>query len=345
MKLNSGLMELRNMTPLCIECLAYIKTVHNLFKTYSKSDSIAEGIQAAGNSIETTSRQMAINERQKISAFIKRTQRLLLSALALLCTLGPLLVYKTAKRIVAPINRLAGITRKIADGDITLRAPLREHDETYSLALSFNTMLDQLQLTMESLETSLDLLHEKQAQLVAAEKLASIGTLASGVAHELNNPLNNIYLAAQIMARELDKESCPKIVRETMKDIFSQTLRVKRIVGDLLEFAREKEPNLRKINLVGVIKDVINQMINSGELSHIKFNLDCPEEIELMGDSHLLEQVFINLFSNAMDAMDGRGSLNIAIKKVAASVQIMVNDTGKGIAREDIPRIFDPFLP
>lgn len=343
-QLKDGLMELSNFTPLCTECVTYIKAVHRLLETYAQSDTIANEIQLTGNSIEETTRAMASRERQKISSFITQTQRLLLMALGLLCILVPLLVYKTAIKIVAPINRLAEITRKISRGDITLRAPLREHDETFQLALSFNTMLDHLQLTQESLEASLDLLHEKQAQLVASQKLASIGTLASGIAHELNNPLNNIYLATQIMARELNQESCPEIVREIMKDIFSQTLRVKRIVSDLLEFAREKAPQLKKISIAQVAKDVMQQMMNSGEMSGIKFNLHCPEEIEIMGDRHLLEQVFVNLFSNAADAMGASGSLNIAIQKVDSIVQITIFDTGKGIAPKNIPRVFDPFF-
>ncbi|RJR16995.1 MAG: HAMP domain-containing protein [Nitrospiraceae bacterium] len=342
--LNKGLSDLKNVTPICNECFPYINAVHNLFNVYSISDSIANDLQLTGNRIEETTRGIAQRERQKISSFIKRTQMLLLIALGLLCTLGPLIVYRTATYIVAPINRLADITRKISEGDIALRAPLREHDETFTLALSFNTMLDNLQLTQESLERSLELLHEKQTQLVAAQKLASIGTLASGVAHELNNPLNNIYLAAQIMGKELDRESCPQIVRETMKDIFSQTLRVKRIVSDLLEFAREKAPELKRINLVGVIKDVISQMTTSGQISGIQFNLEGPENIDIPADRHLLEQAFINLFSNAVDAMQGSGTLSIKTDKADGSVRIDVSDTGKGITPEDIARIFDPFF-
>ena len=344
MALNKGLSDLNNATPSCNECSPYIKAVQNLFTVYNKSDSIANDLQLTGNSIEETTRGIAQRERQKISSFITRTQRLLLIALGLLCTVGPLIVYKTATYIVAPINRLADITRKISGGDISLRAPLREHDETFTLALSFNTMLDHLQLSQESLEKSLELLHEKQTQLVAAEKLASIGTLASGVAHELNNPLNNIYLAAQIMAKELDKESCPPIVKETMKDIFSQTLRVKRIVSDLLEFAREKAPELKKINIVSIIKDVMSQMTTSGQISNIQFKLQCPEQIDIPADRHLLEQAFINLFSNALDAMQGNGVLSVIIEKIDGSVRIDVSDTGKGILPKDIARIFDPFF-
>jgi signal transduction histidine kinase len=146
------------------------------------------------------------------------------------------------------------------------------------------------------------------------------------------------------MAKELDKESCPMIVKETMKDIFSQTLRVKRIVSDLLEFAREKAPELKKINLVSVIEDVMSQMTTSGQISNIQFKFEGPDNIDIPADRHLLEQAFINLFSNAIDAMQGNGILSIKLDRTDGSVRIDISDTGKGISAEDIARIFDPFF-
>ena len=130
-KLNSGLLQIKNMTPFCYECTPYIDAIHDLFATYKKSDLLINEIQASGNRLEEVTGRIALKERQRIDAFITKTKRLLLAALILLCTLGPLIVYKTATYIVAPIKRLARITKKIADGDTSLRAPLREHDETY----------------------------------------------------------------------------------------------------------------------------------------------------------------------------------------------------------------------
>ncbi len=343
-ELNSGLLQIKNITPFCYECKPYIETIHDLFAKNEKTDSLVYDMQVKGNKVEKITEIISFRERQKISSFITQTQHLLLAALALLIISGPFFVYKTANYIVTPIKRLAEITRKISEGDIALRAPLKEQDETYLLAFSFNKMLDNLQKTQESLKKSLELLNKKQAQLLEAEKLASIGTLASGVAHELNNPLNNIYLAAQILVREIDPESSPNIIKQTVKDIFSQSLRVKRIVSDLLEFAREKMPDLKTINIVNVIKDVINQISTSGVTSDIKFDLQYPEEIELKADRYLIEQVFINLFSNAIDAMEGNGTLKIVIDAIKSSVQIKVSDTGKGILPSDIPRVFDPFF-
>jgi signal transduction histidine kinase len=343
-RLDSALSELKNATPACIECIRYTTSMHNLFSIYKKSDSLVNDLQVVGGKLEEITNKLAGSERHKISSFLTLTQRNLLIALVLVCTLGPFFIYKTATHIVAPIKRLDDITRKITEGDLTLRAPIKEHDETYSLAISFNKMLDHLQLTQKSLEKSMELLREKQAQLVESEKLASLGTLASGVAHELNNPLNNIYLATQTLYNEIDLENSPEIVKESVKDIFSQTLRVKRIVGDLLEFARAKGPELHKINIVNIINKVLKQMTATGEIADVKYNLIVNEDIEILADSLLLEQAFINLFSNAIDAMNGKGSLNIAINKTAGSVNITISDTGKGIPPENIHKVFDPFF-
>ncbi|MEW6601298.1 MAG: ATP-binding protein, partial [Nitrospirota bacterium] len=122
------------------------------------------------------------------------------------------------------------------------------------------------------------------------------------------------------------------------------TLRVKRIVSDLLEFAREKAPELKNTNVVDVIKEVMSQMTSSGQASGIRFQFHGPENIDILADRHLLEQVFINLFSNAIDAMQGSGELGIKIYRADGSVRIDISDTGKGITPEDIARIFDPFF-
>ncbi len=344
-RLNVALLELKDSAPFCVECGQYIDSMNNLFSIYQKSDLLVNDLQVTGSKLEEITNKLAGSERQKIGSFLTLTQRNLLIALLLVFTLGPFFIYKTATYIVAPIKRLDDITKKITEGNLELRAPIKEHDETYSLAISFNKMLDHLQLTQKSLEQSMELLREKQAKLVESEKLASLGTLASGVAHELNNPLNNIYLASQTLFNEIDRENTPEIVSESVKDIFSQTLRVKRIVGDLLEFARSKGPELRNINVTGVVKKVLKQMTATGELKDVQYTLRADEDIEMPADSLMLEQVFVNLFSNAIDAMKGSGSLDIKIDRPAAgSVRVAVRDTGNGIPPENLRKIFDPFF-
>ena len=243
-----------------------------------------------------------------------------------------------------PIKRLDDITQKNSEGDLTIGRQSKSTTRPTHLPLSFNKMLDHLQLTQKSLEKSMELLREKQVQLVESEKLASLGTLASGVAHELNNPLNNIYLATQTLFNEIDLEKSPEIVQESVKDIFSQTLRVKRIVGDLLEFARAKGPELQKVDIVNIINKVLKQMTATGEIADVKYNIAANEDIEILADGLLLEQAFINLFSNAIDAMNGKGSLNIAIDKMETTVNIRISDTGKGVPPENMLKVFDPFF-
>ncbi|MBI5741035.1 MAG: HAMP domain-containing protein [Nitrospirae bacterium] len=343
-RLNGALSELDDTDIVCIECRQYTNAIHDLFSIYRKSDALVNDLQVVGGKFEEITNKLAGSERRKIGSFLTLTQRNLLIALVLICTLGPFFIYKTATHIVAPIKRLDDITKKITEGDLTLRAPIKEHDETYSLAVSFNKMLDHLQHTQRSLEKSMALLREKQAQLVESEKLASLGTLASGVAHELNNPLNNIYLASQTLFNEIDQENTPEIVNESVRDIFSQTLRVKRIVGDLLEFARGKGAELKETDIAGIIRKVLKQMTATGEIANVKYTLTADDYIEAPADSLMLEQVFINLFTNAIDAMDGDGALNITLDKPDSYVRIRISDTGKGIPSENMLKIFDPFF-
>ncbi len=342
-KLETALSGLEKKTPYCVECSQYIEAIRSLFLSYRKSDSNVNDLQVIGIKLEEITNETAESERKKVNSFITLTQRHLYIAVFLLCTLGPFFVYKTSSYIVAPIKRLAEITRRISEGDINLRAPIREHDETYSLAISFNTMLDHLQLTQISLENSLELLHEKQAQLVESKKLASIGTLAAGVAHELNNPLNNIYTTAQRLIRKSEPD-CPHYIRTGLDDIFGQTMRVKKIVGDLLEFARGREPQMRDIELNGLIKGAFGQITATAKTKNINFTLDSQPGETIYADPAQIEQVFINLFSNAIDAMPEGGSLSVKTEFNNASVKIWVSDTGTGMSNSTIEKIFEPFF-
>ncbi len=136
-------------------------------------------------------------------------------------------------------------------------------DEVGLLIDKFNDMEDQLALHEEELE-------RKNKELMQTKKLAAIGTLASGVAHELNNPLNNIYLSAQVLAREAGG-MCSAEATEAVHDILGQSERVKRIVSELLEFARGKEPHFRDVDLGELISDTYRHLGSSRDLENIRF--------------------------------------------------------------------------
>ena len=167
------------------------------------------------------------------------------------------------------------------------------------LVEKFNNMNSQL-ITWE------DELDEKNRELLQSKKLAAIGTLASGVAHELNNPLNNINISAQVLKKQTG--SCDsEATTEIINDIVSQTARVKGIVGNMLEFAREREPRLEEIELTALVRNVYGLVSGTHDVTGIQFSIESEaDSVSLQADPAQLEQVFVNLFSNAIAAMDGR---------------------------------------
>ncbi len=344
-QLNIALSNLNNFTPFCYKCIPYMDAVRGLFATYKKSETISNELISIGRLLETQTGKIALRERQRIDYFISKTNYLLTVALILLCTLGPFFVYKTSEYIVAPIRRLAEITEKIADGDLNLRAPIREHDETYSLAVSFNKMLDKLQLTYQSLEKSMELLNEKHAQLVDSEKRASLGLLVSGVAHELNNPLYNISLTAETMRDGLN-EYTKEEMAELIQDVVSQGKRARNIIDDLLDFARARTLTvMEKQNIVNVLRESINLVANQMRMSNIDLKQKLPDKpVYISGNKSKLEQIFVSIFTNAIQAMKGKGTLSISVRPDDdKNVLIKISDTGQGIAKENIKNIFEPF--
>ncbi|MEK6528483.1 MAG: HAMP domain-containing sensor histidine kinase, partial [Nitrospirota bacterium] len=346
-QLKIGLSQLKKITPFCSECLPYIEAVQNLLAIYKNGDSILNNLQKTGDKFEEIIGDIADRERKQISSFFTLTQWLLLVTLALLCTIGPLFVYKTATYIAAPIKRLAEITNKISEGDLALRAPLKEHDETYSLAISFNTMLDHLQLTQESLEKSLELLHEKQAQLVESEKRASMGFLVSGVAHELNNPLNNISLTAETMMEDIENLSREEL-KDYVRDVFIQSERAHNIVENLLDFARaRRSTEMEKLDIIHVVKGSIKLIANQLRVNNISLQQDIPDGVlYIKGNLSKLEQILVNIILNAIQAMKDSGTLTISIKPDAENknIFIKISDTGPGIPKENLKNIFEPFF-
>jgi two-component system NtrC family sensor kinase len=344
-ELNIRLEELEDLTPLCYECAPYIAAIHALINTYKRSDSIAADLQVMGNKLEETTGRIAGRERLMIRSFLGHTQRLLLIAFVLLCILGPSFVYKTAKIIVAPINRLAAITKRIAGGDTSLRAPIREHDETFTLAVSFNMMLDNLQLAHESLEKSLELLHAKQDQLVESEKLASLGVLTAGVAHELTNPLNNISMIAQTYI-ELYKNLSDEQRIDFMDKVDKQAERTKKIINNLLTFSKPKETDLKEADINVTIMNTLDFTRNMIHVSNIETKIDLEESLpHVLIDEAQIVQVLVNLVTNAVQAMKPGGILTISTRRCGDDfIEIKVKDMGKGIPPENLTHIFDPFF-
>ena len=294
-------------------------------------------LRKEGEEILILSKNLDSSARDKVDQVIGYTQKAFVILFPLFLIVGLSALFIVSRSAVHQLKMITGAIEKAGKGDFSSLSVPHEQDEVGRLIDAFNRMEHDL------IERDREIA-QKNEELLQSRKLASIGTLASGVAHELNNPLNNIYLSAQILSKEIgDQDSCPGMVKETVTDIYAQTLRVKRIVSDLLEFSREKPPDLMLLNLMDIINGIVGQMVASGEIRDVRYTGKAPAVVELRVDRYLIEQVFINLFTNAVQAMDGRGELTFEVQEKKDAILCRVSDTGPGIPPENIPRIFDPF--
>ncbi len=324
-----------------LEKMFFLPRGHALITGLRELDADITSLRKTGEDILVISKDLDKVAREKAETMIRVSQMAILIFFPLFFSVGIGMLFFISTNVVRRLMLLISVVEKTGRGSYPhLSVPLskgNDHDEVGILIDKFNQMEDQLALHEEELE-------RKNRELMQAKKLAAIGTLASGVAHELNNPLNNIYLSAQVLAKEAG-EGCSREIKEAVGDIVGQTERVKRIVSDLLEFARGRELQFREVELKGLITDSFRHLGSSRNLEKVRFSLDADSsQTIVLADQGQLEQVFANLFANAIDAMGGVGDLRVTIRSSAQSVTITVSDSGKGIPRESIEKIFEPFF-
>lgn len=183
---------------------------------------------------------------------------------------------------------------------------------------------------------------ELERRLVQADKLSSIGLLAAGVAHEVNTPLAVISTYAQLLAKQVNGDQQKSVMLEK---IAKQTFRASEIVNSLLNFSRTSPTELTRVDLARVLREVLSLIEHQLHKSGVVVDLDIPAELPAVrGNPGKLQQVFLNLFLNARDAMDTGGTLNVRAWTDNGTAWIDIADTGKGIAAENLQRIFDPFF-
>jgi two-component system, NtrC family, sensor kinase len=183
---------------------------------------------------------------------------------------------------------------------------------------------------------------ELEAQLSQADKLSSIGLLAAGVAHEVNTPLAVISSYTQMLAKQLQSDSQKAALLEK---IIKQTFRASEIVNNLLNFSRTTGSEFTEVNLNKVIGDTLALLEHQFKVAHVQVQSDLENSLPaIQGNAGRLQQVFLNLFLNAKDAMAGRGGTLEVSTQNGDFVSVRVSDTGSGIAQEHIQRIYDPFF-
>jgi len=245
--------------------------------------------------------------------------------------LAVLLAIPLAWSISRPLTEMAAATRKVASGDWTVRVPVYGRGETGTLAQSFNTMVETLR--------------ETQEQLIQKEKLASVGQLAAGVAHEINNPLGSILLYADILRKETPEDNQQQA--EDLDMIIRETTRCKTIVNDLLNFSRQNEVLAQDTDLNALLEELAHEASKQELFEGIDLLCDLePDLPTIQADPLQLRQVFLNLMNNAAEAMPHGGQLTLRTQKGQAKGFVIaeIQDTGVGISDENMKKLFTPFF-
>lgn len=240
------------------------------------------------------------------------------------------------KKIIHPINEVVEASEKLAGGDYNVKLGDFDEYELSRMALAFNNMIGAIAQRDEKIKIS------AESQIAQSEKLASLGRLASGIAHEINNPLTGILTYSSMLKEELvDSEYAADL-----QVIIDETLRCRKIVRGILDFARESKPEKKLYDINAELEKAIKIIERHVNFRNIKINKNFQENIPQVNvDLNQMKSVFNNLMVNAADAMPGGGELTIStFYSGDGFVTVSFKDTGIGIPEENLNKIFDPFF-
>lgn len=286
-----------------------------------------------GSSLVLSSFDLARRERENVRRVLRRAEWAPWVFVTLLVALSLYMSVFLWRPIITRLRQLMGATERIAQGDFTPITPVRRYrDEISNLTIAMNRMMH-------------DLKHHEEV-MIQSHKLRAVGTLTAGIAHELNNPLNNITLTASVLEdqyRDMDDSQRLELVR----DLTSEADRAQVIVRNLLDFAREGEKSADRFDLVEVLREAGKLLQNQVKLQKVKAEFKLPEgTVSLHGDRQQLCQVFVNLVMNALDVLAPGGTVAVSVHRdrQPGYVAVDVRDDGPGIPPHILPNIFDPFF-
>lgn len=239
---------------------------------------------------------------------------------------GLALTYLLARRILAPVKRLDGAAEAIGRGDYNVRLPVESRDELGRLTETFNNMCGSIQ--------------SAQRELIQKEQIATIGRLSTSIVHDLRNPLAAIYGGSEML---VDSELPPSQVKRLAQNIYRASRRIQELLQDLVNVSRGKHAAVEMCRLRDVIAAAWDALASIAESQSVSLSLEVPEEIELPLERSRMERVFVNLFSNSLDAMPQGGRIEIAARLENGGVLVEVSDTGPGISSAIRGSLFQPF--
>jgi signal transduction histidine kinase len=324
------------------ELKSYSAHAAKLFTLYLDEGNAEENMRKKAREAQFHAESLFHRERAEIPATMNRTMKLLLFAMLTIIVVGAIVNTRLAMSIAVPLKRLEMKTKKIAMGDFSESIEVKGTDELASLAKSFNQMEDHLKLAVSSLEHTITRLQDQQHQLVEAEKLASMGILTAGIAHEINNPLTSVLSFSKLML-EQTPEGDPNYSR--LKIMVRDAQRARTIVRELLSFARETPIRPMMINVNQPVTEIIESLIAQDAFKDIELKVNLsPDLPEILADPVRIGQVALNMLLNAIHAITPPGRVDVETRSDGDMVEIIFSDTGQGIPEKHLNRIFDPFF-
>ena len=324
----------KNLDESIIKLVTYKESLINLLKLQEQghlmvSPKTIELIRKQGRILTSEMEKIVKKESAFTRDLIGKSKTIHLLALIPVFFLSILVAIFLVFNVNRPLKTIENAITKIASGDFENIPEIKTGDEFESLVASLNNMINEL--------------NQRSKQLVQAQKLASLGRLTSGVAHELNNPLNNISTSIQILIEELEEVDL-EYKKELLTGAEKEVERGKEIVRSLLEFARERTLNLKQVNFKDLVESAI-KYVKSEIPDNVRLKLEIPDNIQATVGLRI-RSVIINLITNAIHAMKDGGEITINAKNEfdRKGFSFQVSDTGDGIPQNIITKIFDPFF-
>jgi len=324
----------KNLDESIAELLAYKESLTNLLKLQEEGHLLAPPdtiklIRKQGRILTNELEKIVKKESEFTRDLIGKSKTIHLLALVPVFILSVSIALFLVFNVNHPLKTIENAITKIARGDFDNIPEIKTGDEFESLVSSLNNMIDEL--------------NRRSKQLVQAQKLASLGRLTSGVAHELNNPLNNISTSIQILIEEIEENDL-EYKKELLVGAEKEVERGKDIVRSLLEFARERTLTLKQRNFLDLVNSAIKH-VKSEIPDNIHLKVEVPDNIQATVGLRI-RSVIINLITNAVHAMKDGGEITIKAKNELdrEGFSFQVTDTGEGIPQNIITKIFDPFF-
>jgi signal transduction histidine kinase len=277
--------------------------------------------------------QLVSTERREVNRRLQRMIPLPVINLGILIFLLVFVVFFITENIIRPLARITRESEQITQGGYLRITPFgKPGNEIHRLVSAVNHMMGELE--------------SRQEQLVQSRKIAAVGTLTSGIAHELNNPINNISLILESLVEDgmtMGKSERLRLFQEAM----AQTDRASETVKNLLEFSRASHPKMENISIEEIVDKAVRLVKNELHLNNIKFSKKIEDGIpEMSVDRSGIQQVLLNLFINSIQAMPKGGDLKVLARfsESLKEVWIDIEDTGEGIPPDQLNNIFDPFF-